>query len=300
VELAKSSNLVNKKPFPIKKTIIAVIASALFIAAGSTVTFLLAKTDLRVSATITLPDESTLWLDEPFEVHGIVQSNVELPAGYSYEVVSRTGKMLLSGSITPDVKSFKFSGKIERMDKSIQYTLNIFDEVGELEFSIETKKLSAVTTRLPTECDLPMLEGDYGPLEISRAGTETEQLDQSTFYCMGETVGSWWNETFIGIGPQVNYSNQSYYAPKRNKWTDWLETVEYLLSTYPNQYTQTNIGGYSVLYECYVPNPGDPQDIQAIINVHGVQIDYWNEGCLEQNTKYMLEAVNNVPTYSLN
>jgi hypothetical protein len=33
----------------------------------------------------------------------------------------------------------------------------------------------------------------------------------------------------------------------------------------------------------------------AALYVHGIVVDYWNEGCLDQNTKYLLEAASSVP-----
>ena len=279
------------------KPLIAAISLLVLASAGIVTTVALTPPELSLNAKILMPNETTLWLDEPFKIQGLVQSNIAIPKGYRYELLDIKRKTLKSGSIALGVKSFEFSSTVPRMEQSALFTLKIFSEKDELELSIESKKVYAVTTSLPNECDLPTLESNYGGFEIGGAPSVTDQPDPSTFYCQGDTVGSWMNETFIGIGPQVNYSDWSYFEPSRDRYKDWLESAKHMKIDYG--YVESSIEGYPVVYECYVPNPGDAEVISALINVHGVQIDYWNEGCLDDNSKFILEAVANVPVKSL-
>jgi len=289
-----------KSSIPRKTVLIVAISAALALTTATILWLVLGQKELNLGAKVVLPKESTLWLDEPFKIQGIVQSNAEMPKGWTYELIDRSGQKIKVGSITEGARSFKFEVNIQRMGRSAQYSLNIFSESREIKFSTRTPIVHAVTTSLPSSCNLPTLEKDYGTLEESRAGTDWSGVyDMSTFYCDGDTVGSWMNSTFIGIGPQVDYSDQSYYEPKRNRYQDWIDQVEYQLGSPPYDYVQTTLNDYQVLYDCYIPNEGEPQDMAALINVHGVVIDYWNEGCLEGNTKYILEAAANVPVKSL-
>lgn len=69
------------------------------------------------------------------------------------------------------------------------------------------------TGTLPTSCELPQLQAEYGLLAEGGAPVEDgEGWDPSTFYCTGDSVGNWMGETFIGIGPQVHYSSVNYYT----------------------------------------------------------------------------------------
>jgi hypothetical protein len=151
------------------------------------------------------------------------------------------------------------------------------------------------TAALPTSCDLPQLQADYGSLVEGGAPSEGEGFDPSTFYCTGDSVGNWMGETFIGIGPQVHYSDVNYYTPEIDKDQAWLSSIEQRKSGGPYKYLETSLEDYPLLYDCYVPNPGDPEVMTAALYVHGIVVDYWNEGCLDQNTKYLLEAASSVP-----
>jgi hypothetical protein len=148
---------------------------------------------------------------------------------------------------------------------------------------------------LPTSCELPQLQADYGLLAEGGAPSEGEGLDPSTFYCTGETVGNWMGETFIAIGPQVHYSDINYYTPEIDNDQAWLSSIEQRKSGGPYNYLETSLEGYPLLYDCYVPNEGDPEVITAALYVSGIVVDYWNEGCLDQNKKYLLEAAASVP-----
>lgn len=148
---------------------------------------------------------------------------------------------------------------------------------------------------LPTSCELPQLQADYGSLVEGGAPSELDGIDPSTFYCTGETVGNWMGETFIGIGPQVQYSDVNYYTPEIDKDQAWLSSIEQRKSGGPYEYLETSLEGYPLLYDCYVPNEGDPEVMTAALYVNGIVVDYWNEGCLDQNKKYLLEAASSIP-----
>jgi hypothetical protein len=151
------------------------------------------------------------------------------------------------------------------------------------------------TATLPSKCDLPQLQADYGSLVEGGAPVEIgDGWDPSTFYCTGNSVGNWMGETFIGIGPQVHYSNINYYTPEIDKDQAWLSSIEQRKSGGPYDYVETSLDGYPLLYDCYMPNPGDPEVMTAALYVQGIVVDYWNEGCLDQNTKYLLEAASSV------
>lgn len=147
---------------------------------------------------------------------------------------------------------------------------------------------------LPTSCGLPQLQADYGLLAEGGAPSE-EGIDPSTFWCTGDSVGNWMGETFIGIGPQVHYSVINYYTPEIDKDQAWLSSIEQRKSGGPYEYLETSLEGYPLLYDCYFPNEGDPEVMTAALYVNGIVVDYWNEGCLDQNKKYLLEAAANVP-----
>jgi hypothetical protein len=146
---------------------------------------------------------------------------------------------------------------------------------------------------LPTSCELPQLQADYGLLAEGGAPSE-EGIDPSTFYCTGDSVGNWMGETFIGIGPQVHYSDVNYYTPEIDKDQAWLSSIEQRKSGGPYEYIETSLDDYPLLYDCYVPNEGDPEVMTAALYVNGIVVDYWNEGCLEQNQKYLLEAASSI------
>ncbi len=147
---------------------------------------------------------------------------------------------------------------------------------------------------LPTSCELPQLQAEYGQLAEGGAPTDGEGLDPSTFYCTGDSVGNWMGETFIGIGPQVHYSDINYYTPEIDIEESTLSSIEQRMDGGPYEYLETSLEGYPLLYDCYVPNQGDAEVMTAAIFVHGIAIDYWNEGCLDQNKKYLLEAVESI------
>jgi hypothetical protein len=149
------------------------------------------------------------------------------------------------------------------------------------------------TAALPTSCELPQLQADYGLLAEGGAPSE-EGIDPSTFYCTGDSVGNWMGETFIGIGPQVHYSDVNYYTPEIDKDQAWLSSIEQRKSGGPYEYLETSLEGYPLLYDCYEPNEGDPEVMTAALYVNGIVVDYWNEGCLEQNKKYLLEAASSI------
>jgi hypothetical protein len=146
---------------------------------------------------------------------------------------------------------------------------------------------------LPTSCELPQLQADYGLLAEGGAPSE-EGIDPSTFYCTGDSVGNWMGETFIGIGPQVHYSDVNYYTPEIDKDQAWLSSIEQRKSGGPYEYIETSLDDYPLLYDCYAPNEGDPEVMTAALYVNGIVVDYWNEGCLEQNQKYLLEAASSI------
>ena len=147
---------------------------------------------------------------------------------------------------------------------------------------------------LPTSCELPQLQADYGSLAEGGAPSE-EGIDPSTFYCTGDSVGNWMGETFIGIGPQVHYSDINYYTPEIGIEESTLSSIEQRMGGGPYEYLETSLEGYPLLYDCYVPNQGDAEVMTAAIFVHGIAVDYWNEGCLDQNKKYLLEAASSIP-----
>jgi hypothetical protein len=152
------------------------------------------------------------------------------------------------------------------------------------------------TATLPTSCELPQLQAEYGLLVEGGAPVEDgEGWDPSTFYCTGDSVGNWMGETFIGVGPQVHYSNVNYYTPEIDKDQAWLSSIEQRKSGGPYEYFETSLEGHPLLYDCYVPNPGDPEVMTAALYVNGIVVDYWNEGCLDQNTKFLLEAASSIP-----
>ena len=147
---------------------------------------------------------------------------------------------------------------------------------------------------LPTSCELPQLQADYGSLAEGGAPSE-EGLDPSTFWCTGDSVGNWMGETFIGIGPQVHYSDVNYYTPEIDNDQAWLSSIEQRKSGGPYEYIETSLEGYPLLYDCYALNEGDPEVMTAALYVNGIVVDYWNEGCLDQNKKYLLEAASSIP-----
>jgi hypothetical protein len=147
---------------------------------------------------------------------------------------------------------------------------------------------------LPTSCELPQLQADYGSLAEGGAPSE-EGIDPSTFYCTGDSVGNWMGETFIGIGPQVHYSDINYYTPEIGIEESTLSSIGQRMGGGPYEYLETSLEGYPLLYDCYVPNQGDAEVMTAAIFVHGIAVDYWNEGCLDQNKKYLLEAASSIP-----
>ena len=146
---------------------------------------------------------------------------------------------------------------------------------------------------LPTSCELPQLQADYGSLAEGGAPSE-EGIDPSTFYCTGDSVGNWMGETFIGIGPQVHYSDINYYTPEIGNDEAWISSIEQRKSGGPYEYIETSLDDYPLLYDCYAPNEGDPEVMTAALHVNGIVVDYWNEGCLEQNKKYLLEAAESI------
>jgi hypothetical protein len=152
------------------------------------------------------------------------------------------------------------------------------------------------TATLPTSCELPQLQAEYGLLVEGGAPVEDgDGWDPSTFYCTGDSVGTWMGENFFGVGPQVHYSSVNYYTPEIDKDQAWLSSIEQLKSSGPYEYIETSLEDYPLLYDCYVPNPGDPEVMTAALYVNGIVVDYWNEGCLDQNTKFLLEAASSVP-----
>jgi hypothetical protein len=166
--------------------------------------------------------------------------------------------------------------------------------VGFFAFQMLTNSNAEKIAILPTSCELPQLQADYGLLAEGGAPSE-EGIDPSTFYCTGDSVGNWMGETFIGIGPQVHYSDVNYYTPEIDKDQAWLSSIEQRKSGGPYEYIETSLDDYPLLYDCYVPNEGDPEVMTAALYVNGIVVDYWNEGCLEQNQKYLLEAASSIP-----
>jgi hypothetical protein len=166
--------------------------------------------------------------------------------------------------------------------------------VGFYGYQMFTNSTATKVAILPTSCELPQLQADYGLLAEGAAPSE-EGLDPSTFYCTGDSVGNWMGETFIGIGPQVHYSDINYYTPEIDKDQAWLSSIEQRKSGGPYEYLETSLEGYPLLYDCYVPNEGDGEVMTAALNVNGIVVDYWNEGCLDQNKKYLLEAAASIP-----
>lgn len=166
--------------------------------------------------------------------------------------------------------------------------------VGFYGYQMFTNSNTEKVAILPTSCELPQLQADYGLLAEGAAPSE-EGLDPSTFYCTGDSVGNWMGETFIGIGPQVHYSDINYYTPEIDKEQAWLSSIEQRKSGVPYEYLETSLEGYPLLYDCYVPNEGDAEVMTAALNVNGIVVDYWNEGCLDQNKKYLLEAAASIP-----
>ena len=165
-------------------------------------------------------------------------------------------------------------------------------------FTLQTFANSNIdkTATLPSNCDLPQLQADYGSLVEGGAPVEDgDGWDPSTFYCTGDSVGNWMGETFIGIGPQVHYSDVNFYTPEIDKDQAWLSSIEQRKSGGPYEYLETSLEDYPLLYDCYVPNPGDPEVMTAALYVNGIVVDYWNEGCLDQNKKYLLEAASSIP-----
>lgn len=287
-----SENSKSKNLFLRRTPLIVAISVILVATTGIIFSFVLGQKEFTVSAKVLLPKESSLWLDEPFKVQGLVQSSTEMPNGFSYEILDKTGKKIKIGSITQGTKSFRFSATITRMIDSAQYTVRILNESGKIEFSTKSPLVHAVTTSLPSSCNLPTLESHYGKFDETRQDTDWSGVyEMGTFYCRGYS--------FIEMWPMVDYWDQTYYEPKRNRYEDWLGEVENQLSSSSYNYIQTTLSNYPVLYDCYETNPGGPKVIDALINVHGVKIEYFNEGCLEANTKYILEAVDNVPVQNL-
>ena len=166
---------------------------------------------------------------------------------------------------------------------------------GLFAFQIFADSNAEKTATLPTSCELPQLQAEYGLLAEGGAPVEDgEGWDPSTFYCTGDSVGNWMGETFIGIGPQVHYSSVNYYTPEIDKDQAWLASIEQRKSGGPYEYIETSLEDYPLLYDCYVPNPGDPEVMTAALYVNGIVVDYWNEGCLDQNKKYLLEAASSI------
>ena len=165
--------------------------------------------------------------------------------------------------------------------------------VGFFAFQMLTNSNAEKIAILPTSCELPQLQADYGLLAEGGAPSE-EGIDPSTFYCTGDSVGNWMGETFIGIGPQVHYSDVNYYTPEIDKDQAWLSSIEQRKSGGPYEYIETSLDDYPLLYDCYAPNEGDPEVMTAALYVNGIVVDYWNEGCLEQNQKYLLEAASSI------
>jgi hypothetical protein len=166
--------------------------------------------------------------------------------------------------------------------------------IGLFAFQVLTNSNTEKIATLPTSCELPQLQADYGLLAEGAAPSE-DGLDPSTFYCTGDSVGNWMDETFIGIGPQVHYSDINYYTPEIGIEQATLSSIEQRTGGGPYEYLETSLDGYPLLYDCYVPNQGDAEVMTAAIFVHGIAVDYWNEGCLEQNKKYLLEAAASIP-----
>jgi hypothetical protein len=165
--------------------------------------------------------------------------------------------------------------------------------VGFYGYQMFTNSNTEKVALLPTSCELPQLQADYGLLAEGAAPSE-EGLDPSTFYCTGDSVGNWMGETFIGIGPQVHYSDINYYTPEIDQDQAWLSSIEQRKSGGPYEYLETSLEGYPLLYDCYVPNEGDAEVMTAALYVNGIVVDYWNEGCLDQNKKYLLEAAESI------
>jgi hypothetical protein len=160
-------------------------------------------------------------------------------------------------------------------------------------FTFQMNSKTEKIATLPSSCELPQLQADYGLLAEGGAPSE-EGIDPSTFYCTGDSVGNWMGETFIGIGPQVHYSDVNYYTPEIDKDQAWLSSIEQRKSGGPYEYLETSLEGYPLLYDCYEPNEGDPEVMTAALYVNGIVVDYWNEGCLDQNQKYLLEAASSI------
>jgi hypothetical protein len=164
---------------------------------------------------------------------------------------------------------------------------------GFFAFQSFTSSHTEKTGTLPKNCGLPQLQADYGLLAEGGAPSE-EGIDPSTFWCTGDSVGNWMGETFIGIGPQVHYSDVNYYTPEIDNDQAWLSSIEQRKSGGPYNYIEASLEGYPLLYDCYVPNEGDPEVITAALYVSGIVVDYWNEGCIDQNKKYLLEAASSI------
>jgi hypothetical protein len=131
-------------------------------------------------------------------------------------------------------------------------------------------------------------------LLVEGGAPSEEGIDPSTFYCTGDSVGNWMGETFIGIGPQVHYSDINYYTPEIGNDQAWLSSIEQRKSGGPYEYIETSLEDYPLLYDCYAPNEGDSEVMTAALYVNGIVVDYWNEGCLDQNKKYLLEAAESI------
>ena len=196
----------------------------------------------------------------------------------------------------PDDSGSNLSGQTPKRLRAILIVISsvLAIAVGFYGYQMFTNSNTEKVAILPTSCELPQLQADFGLLAEGAAPSE-EGLDPSTFYCTGDSVGNWMGETFIGIGPQVHYSDINYYTPEIDKDQAWLSSIEQRKSGGPYEYLETSLEGYPLLYDCYVPNEGDAEVITAALYVNGIVVDYWNEGCLEQNKKYLLEAAASIP-----
>ncbi len=245
---------------------------------------------------IQLSPESELWLDQAANFRVTVKASSLLTEDHTLVVlppkeIKNQTRTLKSGT---DLWEVEFS--VPSMPKTLSLEFEVLDSAGTIVSKTSSDAQNSKTTTLPTECNLPELRRDYGDLEetgeqlMDDAGT-----DPSTFHCIGDSVGSWTDDYYVALGPDVRYSDLTYYNPETNKYQEWSSYVEGLATSGPYDYVETSLGGYPLLYDCYVPNEGDAEVMASLLFVHGIVIDYWNEGCLDDNEVYILEAALNVP-----
>lgn len=291
----------DQKPAP-SKALVAGLATA--VAALFSTAFILwivltgnsSQTNTVFKSEITLSEEASLWLDEPASFEASGTSSTPLADDHTVKIYDESGAIVHSSTALKGSTSWMTTFDIQSMPGSILLLLEVLDKDSNVVSVFESGVLKAKTTELPSQCDLPKLKADYGSLvESGSPSLNSDEVDPSTFSCEGDSVGTWMGETFIGIGPSVRYYDHIYYTPGKNRYQEWFTEVESLRKSGPYTYSESKLEQYPLVYDCYFPNEGDPEAMTATVYVHGIIFNYWNEGCLESNKKYILEAALNVP-----